>query len=57
MGRNENVEIFKDTEKLCRTNDFLKESIVKSLKGQNVILENEVVKSRRGQEKQAECQL
>lgn len=32
MGRNENIAIFKDTEKLCRTNRRIKESLENSIK-------------------------
>lgn len=39
MGRNENIEIFRDTEMLCKSNTRLAESIKKSTKGQKIILE------------------
>lgn len=39
MGREENVEIFLDTENLCRTNKRLKESLKQSIKNQKIILE------------------
>ena len=41
MGRQENIEIFEDTEKLCKTNDKLKASIQNSRKNQKLILEND----------------
>ena len=42
MGRNENVLIFEDTEKICKENKKLAESIICSVKSQKLILENEV---------------
>ena len=39
MGREENIIIFNDTEKLCKTNEKLKESIDNSIKKQKLILE------------------
>lgn len=41
MGRVENVEIFKDTERLCKTNARLAESVKKSTEGQKLILEGD----------------
>jgi uncharacterized protein (TIGR02452 family) len=41
MSRDENVAIFKDTEKLCRTNGKLAASLKKSVAGQKVILEDD----------------
>lgn len=41
MGREENVAIFKDTERLCRENKKLSEAIRKSAAGQKLILESE----------------
>lgn len=39
MGRDENKEVFQDTEMLCKTNDKLKKAIVDSNKNQKLILE------------------
>jgi uncharacterized protein (TIGR02452 family) len=39
MGRAENAEIFKDTERLCRTNERLKNNVQKSTQNQKLILE------------------
>ncbi len=39
MGREENIIIFNNTEKLCKTNEKLKESIDNSIKKQKLILE------------------
>ena len=41
MGRNENVLIFEDTERMCREDKRLAESIINSVKGQKLILEND----------------
>ncbi len=43
MGRQENVEIFEDTKKLCESNTRLKEVIKKCIENQKLILENERV--------------
>lgn len=40
MGRQENIEIFKDTEKLCKENTAIKEALQKSRKGQKLIPED-----------------
>ena len=40
MGRQENIEIFKDTEKLCKENAAIKEALRKSRKGQKLIPED-----------------
>ena len=40
MGRPENIEIFKDTEKLCKENAAIKEALQKSRKGQKLITED-----------------
>ena len=40
MGRQENIEIFKDTEKLCKENAAIKEALQKSRKGQKLIPED-----------------
>lgn len=41
MGREENVIVFKDTEKLCKKNDRIKGSIENSIKEQKLILESD----------------
>jgi uncharacterized protein (TIGR02452 family) len=41
MGRTENAEIFRDTERLCRTNEKLKNSVLKSTENQKLILESD----------------
>lgn len=43
MGRNENVEIFKDTERLVKTNERLKKSVQSSTDNQKLILEKEQI--------------
>ena len=43
MGREENVVVFKDTEKLCSKNDRIKQSIANSIKSQKLILESDEV--------------
>ena len=43
MGRDENIEIFEDTEKLCKANDTLKASIENSRENQKLILENNLI--------------
>ena len=43
MSRETNVEIFKDTEKLIRTNKKLIESVKKSTEQQKLILEDDKV--------------
>lgn len=40
MGRQENIEIFKDTEKLCKENAAIKQALQKSRKGQKLIPED-----------------
>jgi len=44
MGRNENISVFLDTEKMCKTNQRLKESVQNSIKLQKLILETDDVK-------------
>lgn len=41
MGREENAEIFRDTEKLCKSNELLRKVIRRSLAGQLLILETD----------------
>ena len=43
MGRNENVEVFQDTESLCKTNNKLAESVKKSTENQKLILETDAL--------------
>lgn len=43
MGRDENVTVFKDTEKLCKTNPLLSESVKKAIAAQKLILEGDTV--------------
>lgn len=43
MGRDENVTVFKDTEKLCKTNPKLSESVKKATAVQKLILEGDTV--------------
>lgn len=41
MGREENVNVFKDTEDLCKNNKQIAESVRRSIAGQKLILESE----------------
>ena len=43
MGRVENAEVFRDTERMCRENARLRESIAASRKGQRLVLEGAAV--------------
>ena len=43
MGREDNVTIFQDTEKLCKSNAVLKEAVKKSVAGQKLILETDAL--------------
>lgn len=43
MGNIENIKIFKDTERLCKTNDKLAESIKNSISKQEIILEYDAI--------------
>ena len=43
MSREVNIEIFKDTEKLCRTNPVLIQGWKESSANQKLILENEAI--------------
>lgn len=43
MGREENAEVFKDTERMCKNNDKLKEMIEKSVRNQKLILEKDTI--------------
>ena len=41
MGREENVNVFKDTEDLCKNNKQIAESVRRSIAGQKLVLESE----------------
>ena len=41
MGRYENISVFKDTERLCKTNPKISESVKKATASQKLILEGE----------------
>ena len=41
MGRDENVIIFRDTEKMCNENKRLKDSVMRSKRSQKLILDGE----------------
>ena len=43
MGRDENIAVFKDAEKLCRENARLKESIIKSVAQQKLVVESDII--------------
>lgn len=43
MGREENVAVFQDTERLCRNNLKLKASIIKSTTKQKLLLEEDII--------------
>lgn len=43
MGREENVEVFKDTERLCNENAGLKESVRRSIAQQKLVLEKDTI--------------
>lgn len=43
MGRNENIEIFKDTEKLVKNNETIKASVKASTDKQKLILEDDTI--------------
>ena len=43
MGRDENVVVFQDTERLCKTNERLKESVRKATEAQKLILEGDAL--------------
>lgn len=43
MGRDENREVFQDTERLVKTNEKLKKSVEHSIAAQEVILERETL--------------
>ena len=43
MGNLDNINVFKDTEKLCKTNEKLRESIKDSVNKQELILENDAI--------------
>ena len=41
MGREENIRVFQDTERLCKENPLLREAISKSIQNQKMISEGE----------------
>ena len=43
MGREENIAVFQDTERRCKTNQRLKEEIARSIQAQKIILESDGV--------------
>ena len=43
MGRDENITVFKDTERLCKTNPKLSESVKKATASQKLILESDLL--------------
>lgn len=43
MGREENIRVFEDTERICKNNPKIQESIKKSVQGQKLILEQDVI--------------
>lgn len=43
MGREENIQIFEDTEKLCKTNEKLKASVKNATAGQKLIRETDII--------------
>lgn len=45
MGRDENITVFKDTERLCRENKQLAEALKRSVSGQKLILEGDSIES------------
>ena len=47
MGREENVTVFKDTESFCKSNQKLAESVRRSVAGQKLILESDVLEHPR----------
>ena len=47
MGREENLAVFKDTERLCRNNPVIMDSVKKSVEAQELISETEQLKIRK----------
>lgn len=47
MGREENVAVFQDTERLCKTNERLRESVRKATEAQKLILEGDALDSQK----------
>ena len=43
MGNIDNINIFKDTEKHCKTNEKLKNSLENSIRKQELILEADII--------------
>ena len=46
MGRDENVVVFKDTKRLCKTNERLQNSIRKATESQKLILQSDDVQAQ-----------
>lgn len=46
MGREDNAVVFKDTERLCKTNDRLKESVRRATGSQKLILQTDEIKEQ-----------
>ena len=46
MGRNENIAIFEDTQKMCGENPVLREAIAKTNQKQEVLLQNAPVEKK-----------
>jgi len=44
MSRDENIEVFEDTKRMCKQNIKIKESLSKSIKGQKIVLETDEIK-------------
>ena len=44
MGRQENITVFQDTEKICKNNKRLQEATQRAIECQKVILENDILK-------------
>lgn len=53
MGRNENIEIFKDTEKLVKNNETIKASVKASTNKQKIILEDDTIDLEKKEKKSA----
>lgn len=53
MGRNENIEIFKDTEKQVKNNETIKASVKASTNKQKIILEDDTIDLEKKEKKSA----
>lgn len=51
MGSDENVTVFKDTEKLCKTNQKLSESVKRAVAAQKLILEGDLLTEKSKQKR------